>query len=382
MYELITTIIILAVVILLIRFVFGKLIPRDYITWFGFAVLLVILVVIFFQPDNRFAGIFWAILSFPFRPLGLVILLLGYALARVIVVDISVVRWKPPWLINVVVKDVQIIYAVSQVLAAMLLLVIFSLPITAFFLTAQTEQRTALEFSQRSVGNVEAIVVLGDGTSPADPAYRVRTQLSNTENGLSVALESRLSYAARLYEEQCSQGGNPLVIVTAGPQALLSIPGVTSVDAITSYLAERGVASDRIRVDVEAFDPRTSAVAVRKILLGPNAVPECSIFIVCNDGNIEQAEAPGLDVIVPVMVVTPALMLRRAVSTFTNLGFDTVARPTDFYVFQIQGGLELAAFTDFIPNAEALTITTRAFDEYFAWIYYFIRGWLTDPLGL
>lgn len=384
MYELVTAIIVLALAILLIRYVLGTLIPEKFMTWVGFGVFLVVLAVAFLRPDNHIAGIFWGILSFPFRPLGLTILLLGFGLADIWL--LNQYKYRRLWGGYVEIeakKTIQIIHRVPQVLAAMLILVIFSLPITAYFLTAQTEQRTALEYSQRPItSSVEAIIVLGDGTSPSDPVYRVRTQLSNPENGLSISLEARLSYAARLYEQQASQGSNPLMVVTAGPQSILAIPGLTSVDVITAYLARLGVPSDRIRVDVEAYDPRSSAITVRKILLGPDAVAECSIFAVCENGDINQVPTSGPDVVVPVVVVTPAIMLRRAVSSYAKLNLDAVPRPTDFYVFQIQGGLQLAAFTDFIPNAEALAITTRVIDEYLAWVYYFLRGWLRDPLGI
>ena len=372
MFELITQILILVGIFFLLRFVLWGLVPRNYLTWLGLLVLLFILAIVFLDPDNRTAGILWGILSFPLRPLGLVLILMSYALSRVY----PIFFWGRPAAAKVV------SVGVPQLMAAFLILVITSLPLTAYLLTAQTEQRTALELSQIAApSNTQAIVVLGDGTSPTDPTYRVRTQLSNTSNGLSTALESRLSYAAQLYSQQASQGTAPLIIVSAGPQAILGRPGVTSTDAITAFLGRMGIPSEQIKVDTEGFDPRSSAVAVRKILLGPGAVEECAIYAVCDNdirrlsGNVDRS-------VIPVILVTPALNLRRSTSTFTKLAFDVTPRPTDFYVFQLQGGLRLAALTDLIPSAEALTITSRVVDEYFAWMYYFTRGWLQDPLSV
>lgn len=365
MFELITQILILVGIFFLLRFVFWGLVPRTYLTWFGLMVLLFILAVVFLDPDNRTAGILWGILSFPLRPLGLVLILLSYALSR-----------TGLWF-----GRKQVSFGAPQIMAAFLILVITSLPITSYLLTAQTEQRTALELSQTPApSNAQAIVVLGDGTSPTDPTYRVRTQLSNTSNGLSTALESRLSYAAQLYSQQSSQGTAPLIIVSAGPQAILGRPGVTSTDAITGFLGRMGVPAEQIKIDSEGFDPRSSGVSARKLLLGPGA-EECTIYAVC-DNRVRKLETTGNRDVIPVILVTPALNLRRATSTFTKLAFDVTPRPTDFYVFQLQGGLRLAALTDLIPSSEALTITSRVIDEYFAWMYYFTRGWLQDPLNV
>ncbi|GAB4232589.1 MAG: hypothetical protein Kow00121_60710 [Elainellaceae cyanobacterium] len=359
MYEVITTLIILGVVFALLRTVFGTFIPRSFITWVGFGVFLLILATVFISPDNRLAGTFWGILSFPFRPLGLSLLLLGYAL-RFGVGKISLGR--------------------SQILSAFIILVIFSLPLTAYLLTAQTEQRTALEFStQQEADNVEAIVVLGDGTIPTDPVYRTRTQLSNPTNGLGVALESRLAYAAQLYIEQ---GDQPPIIVSVGPQALLAEPGRTPAQAINAYLGKFGIPAEKVVIDNEGFDPRSSAVAVRELFLGEGAVDECAVFAICEDGEVRRLNQNEDGPVIPIILVTPAITLRRAISTFNNLNFRVVPRPTDFYVFQIQGGLDLAIITDLIPNAEALAINTRVIDEYLAWIYYFMRGWLSDPLSV
>lgn len=367
MVELITQILILVGIFFLLRFVLGSLVSRNYIYWFGILTLLFILAVVFLDPDNRTAGVLWGILSFPLRPLGLVLILMSYALSRVY----PIFGGKAKATIGV-----------PQIMAAFLILIITSLPLTAYLLTAQSEQRTALELSQiPAPSNTQAIVVLGDGTSPTDPTYRVRTQLSNTSNGLSTALESRLSYAAQLYSQQASQGTAPLIIISAGPQAILGRPGATSTDAIKSFLGRMGVPAEQINVDTEGFDPRSGAIAARKILLGPGAVEECAIYAVC-DNDIRRLPTNVNREVIPVILVTPALNLRRATSTFTKLAFEVTPRPTDFYVFQLQGGLRLAALSDLIPSSEALTITSRVVDEYFAWLYYFTRGWLQDPLNV
>jgi uncharacterized SAM-binding protein YcdF (DUF218 family) len=205
---------------------------------------------------------------------------------------------------------------------------------------------------------VESIIVLGDGGSPTDPTYRIRSQLNTGEDGISVAQRSRLLYASQLYASQRARGNDPLVIVSVGPRPLEQ-EGVSETNSINDLLTSNGVPQDRIRIDIEGVDPRTSALVAQR-------------FLASNDANAR----------VPVIVVAPAINMRRVSSTFARLNFEVVPRPTDFYVFQLQGGLRLAAASDLIPNVEALVITTRVVDEYLTTVYYFLRGWLVDPLGV
>ncbi|NJR38517.1 MAG: YdcF family protein [Leptolyngbyaceae cyanobacterium CSU_1_4] len=245
-------------------------------------------------------------------------------------------------------------------MAALLILLVSSLPVTAYLLTAQSEQRPLLETrGQQEVTaarGVEAIVVLGDGGSPTDPTYRIRSQLSSGEDGISVGQRSRLFYAAQLYSSQQARGNDPLVIVSVGPRPVEQ-EGISETSSVTNLLTANGVPEDRIRIDLEGVDPRTSAVVSQRLLAS-------------NDSPTR----------VPIMIVAPVINIRRVSSSFAKLNFDVIPRPTDFYVFQLQGGLRLAAASDLIPNVEALVITTRVVDEYLATVYYFLRGWLVDPL--
>jgi hypothetical protein len=337
MFELITQIVILVAIFFLVRFVLLSFIERRYLTWLGGIVLVLLMVLAFLEPTNRTVGLLWGILSFPLRPLGLVLILLGYAVRR---------GYR-----NV---------AGPQVMAALMILLICSLPVTAYLLTAQSEQRPLLETRGRqdvtAARGVEAIVVLGDGSSPTDPTYRIRSQLSTGEDGISVGQRSRLIYAAQLYSSQQARGNDPLVIVSVGPKPLEQ-DSISETSSITDLLTSNGVPQDRIRIDLEGVDPRTSAIVSQRLLAS-------------NDSTAR----------VPIMVVAPIINIRRVSSSFSKLNFDVIARPTDFYVFQLQGGWRLAAASDLIPNVEALVITTRVVDEYLATVYYFLRGWLIDPL--
>jgi hypothetical protein len=358
MFELITQLLLLTAIFFIVRYILQNFIDRRYLTWLGGIVLVLLLVLAFLEPTNRTVGILWSFIAFFLRPLGLSLAFLAAAMRKGL-------------------KDVS----GAQVLTAFLILLFFSLPLTAYLLTAQTEQRTVLEAVQRQEAtnpqDGQAIVVLGDGALPSDPSSRIRTQISNTVGGLSINLQSRLLYAAQLYATRRARGSDPLVIVS-------SVDGnnagtINSDESIRALLTANGVPNERIQIDREGVDPRSSAEAVRRILTGTAGNENCRLFAVC-DNSASPVPVPAVTNRIPIVLVAPALSLRRTASTFTNLNFSIIPRPTDFYVFQIQRGLQFAAITDIIPSAEALVITTRVVDEYLATIYYFLRGWLADPL--
>lgn len=366
MFELITQILLLVGLYYLLKAVWPSIYNTKYFAWFGVAVLITLIAMAFVYPTNRTAGILWAIISFPLRPLGLSLVLLAYALSE---------GWKK-------VKG-------GQVLAAFLILLICSLPITAYLLTAQTEQRSVIEAIKRQESSnpreVQAIVVLGDGVLPIDPTTRIRTQLTGPDCGVSITLQSRLLYAAELYGNRSRRGGNPLVIVSIGPQPVDAngCPQAGQEQTVINLLTRNGVPQGQVKFDKEGIDPRSSAVSVRQILLGPQGSNvDCRIFAFCDNGVRELPSAGTTGPKVPIVLVSPAIMIRRASSTFTRLLFEVTPRPTEFYVFQLQRGWELAVLTDLLPSAEALVITSRVVNEYLTTVYYFIRGWLADPLTL
>lgn len=362
MFELVTQILILVGLYYLLKALWPSIYNTKYFAWFGVAVLVAIVLMAFAYPTNRTAGVLWLILSFPLRPLGLVLILLGYALVE---------GWKK-------VKG-------EQVLAAFLILLICSLPITAYLLTAQTEQRSVIEAIRRQEASnphqVEGIVVLSDGALLAE---RIRAQMTRPGDGISISLQSRLLYAAELYANRTQRGNNPCIIVSIGPQPVDSNgrPITGEQDAVISLLTAHGVPQAQIKLDTEGIDPRSSAIAVRRIFFPEAAAADCRFFIWCDNGVRELPTNGGAIRKVPIVLVSPAIMIRRASSTFTRLYFEVTPRPTDFYVFQLQRGWGLAVLTDLIPSAEALVITSRVVNEYIATVYYFIRGWLADPLTM
>jgi uncharacterized SAM-binding protein YcdF (DUF218 family) len=359
MFELITQILLLVGLYYLLKAIWPSIYNPKFFAWFGIAVLISLIVLAFINPNNRTVSILWALISFPLRPLGLTLALLAYALSA------GVDKVKGP-----------------QVLAAALVLLICSLPVTAYLLTAQTEQRSLMEAINRQEASnprpVQAIVVLGDEA-------RLSAQVTQPGLGISVTLQARLLYAAQLYLNRTQRGNNPLVIVSIGPQPVddAGRPKGGASQGVIEVLTSHGVPRNRIQLDLVGVDPRSSALAVRRQLVPQEQNVNCRIFVACDTSVRELQPRAGTSAPrIPIVLVSPAIMIRRATSTFTRLLFEVTPCPTDFFVFQLQQGWELAALADLLPSAEALVITSRVVNEYLTIVYYFLRGWLADPLAV
>jgi uncharacterized SAM-binding protein YcdF (DUF218 family) len=335
MFELLTRILLWSLIFGIIWYVFVQFIPRLYLTWLGGLLIAVFIVLAFFDPTDRTVNVVWNLLSLPLRPLGLTILLLLVAL-----------------------RNGTAKIAGNSVLAALLVLLISSTPIVSYWLTSQTEQ-AVLENIQAQGDRpadpalVRAIVVLGD---TVDPTYNARIQVNSAQAGFGTALTSRLLYATQLYREQSDQGNSPLVIVSPGPQR--DPEDVTQNQAITNFLTGRGVPADRVAITTTGATVRSSAVEVEQLL---------------RDRGFTQNNS--------VILVTSAINIRRAASTFSQVGLDPVSRPTDLLGFQIQPEERFLMLEDLVPSVDALALTSRVIEEYLASIYYFLRGWLVNPEG-
>ncbi len=339
MPELLTRILLLAIFVWLFWYIVRELIPGNYLTILGGIALVALAVVAFQDPNDRLVGPIWTVLSFPFKPLGLSILLLTIALRKGLkAMDSNLVAW------------------------ALAVLWIFSTPLVAYWLVGRTqetaEQLAALNDQGRAA---DVIVVLGDGLNPADPAYRGGTQLNNPDNGFGNSFVSRLQYAGQLYQEQQFLGGAPpLVIVSPGPQVIEDTDEVE--DSVLRILGAFGVPSDQVVVEEFGVDMRTSADGVAFILEG------------------RDYSETGYTL----LLVAPANKVRRGRSTFADalgiLNDNVVPAPTDFYGFQTANSDLIMRLGDLLPTAEALNLSSDVVEEYLAMIYYFLRGWLYDPI--
>ncbi|MBW4489806.1 MAG: YdcF family protein [Trichocoleus desertorum ATA4-8-CV12] len=347
MFELLTLVLLWLLVGIIIWYVLQKLIPKEYYTWLGAFVMVLFIILAFLTPTSRIVSTVWSVLSLPFKPLGLSLLLLASAAAKM---DKGGLK-KPGG---------------TLVIAALLILLISSTPFVAYALAQKTEQ-SAIQFDQqrRELCDLQcpttltppeeqtaaAIAVLGWGTTQANLPYRRQIQLTDTGD--------RIIYAAQLYQDQLRLGNRPLVIVSAGPRGDLQGKPEEIVEArdIETLLINMGVARDDIVVEPTGVDVRTSAVAVGRILMERRLGDR-------------------------VILVTSATNTRRAALTFARAGIRVIPRPTNFYTFESGGNLRRRLrLADFVPSADTLVITTRVIEEYLLSVYYFLRGWLA-PLGI
>lgn len=328
MFVLLSRIIILLLVIFLVKTLWDDAGKKDSPLFQRLAILLIVslLFLAFFAPDNNIGAAVASVLSFLLKPLGLSLTLL---IAASTLVTNGGIKNPAPTLIIV----------------ALVILILSSLPIIAFWLAERAEgeaiQAIKIDACCRETGG--AIVLLGQATTQARIPDRVSIQL--TDRG------DIIPFGALLYRRQLA----PYIIVSAGIRQELE-GQISEAQDIKTVLITMGVPPERILLEKKGNTLRSSAEEVKKIL----------------DRN-------GLGR--RVILVTSAIQIRRASLAFAEMGIKVIPRATNFYSFQssdkfqrrIGGG-------DFFPSAEALLITTRVIDEYLSYIYYFLRGWLAPSI--
>jgi uncharacterized SAM-binding protein YcdF (DUF218 family) len=325
MFLLLTQILLWVLITVVLYQLLLKVIPKPYLTVLGALFLFAIIVMAFFFPNDRLVSSAWRILSFPLKPVGASIVLLSLALRQ------------------------GVDKAKNYISAALLILLVSSTPFFSNLLAQTTELGVARTVAAPQAAG--AIVVLGQGTTQANLPPRTQIQLTDTGD--------RILYAAQLYRQQVGLGSNPLVIVSAGPrQELQGGPTQNEANDIATLLAQMGVPRNRIVIDPRGADLRTSAVSVSSILRRQGL------------GNTRT------------ILVTSGINSRRASQTFGRAGINVVSRPTDFVVVQPGATPRLRLRVDsFIPSVEALTVTTRVFEEFLGSLYYSLRGWLAPPIA-
>ncbi|CRI68012.1 conserved hypothetical protein [Thiocapsa sp. KS1] len=208
-------------------------------------------------------------------------------------------------------------------------LALWSIPIVSDGLRLSLEGR----FAREPVGalpTADAVVVLGGGIRGGPPDW--------PDPDLGRASD-RVWHAARIHHA----GKAARVIVSGG-----SMPWAgerrSEADAMLRFLADLGVPSDAILLEGRSRNTRENALYTAEIL-----------------------SAQGID---RILLVTSALHMPRALATFRAVGIDAVPAPTDFEVMP-----EPAHLMRWLPDAEALSDSTRALKEYVGWWVYRWRGW-------
>ncbi|SCZ67211.1 YdcF family protein [Thiohalomonas denitrificans] len=206
---------------------------------------------------------------------------------------------------------------------------VWSLPVVSDALRLSLEGRFANVPVEQSP-TAEAVVLLGGGVSGTPSQWPYADLGSGAD---------RVWHAARLYHA----GKAPVVVVSGGGAAWRG-ERRSEAEAIAQFLRALGV-PDRAMLLENAS--RTTY---------ENAVLSAQLLEKRNIGRV--------------LLVTSALHMTRAAATFRSAGVDLVPAPADFEVIPEPNHL-----LRWLPDAEALSDSTRALKEYLGLAVYRWRGW-------
>ncbi|MBK1645660.1 hypothetical protein CKO25_13585 [Thiocapsa imhoffii] len=192
-------------------------------------------------------------------------------------------------------------------------------------LERQYEQQAA-----SAMPTADAIVVLGGGLG-AVPLEWPYPDLA--------AAADRVWHAARLYHA----GKAPLLIVSGGAMPWQGARR-SEADAMLQFLTDLGVPAQAIRLEQESRNTRENALFTAALM------------------ETEHLER--------VLLVTSALHMPRAVAAFRAVNLEVIPAPTDFEVVP-----EPPHPLRLMPDAAALSDSTRALKEYLGLWVYRARGW-------
>jgi uncharacterized SAM-binding protein YcdF (DUF218 family) len=185
---------------------------------------------------------------------------------------------------------------------------------------------------------VGAIVVLGGCTRPPS---RLNPWPEVSESG------DRIIYGARLYRD----GVAPKVILSGGSIPWSGRPQPEALDMAT-LIQLMGVPPQAIHLETGSLNTYENAVNT-KALLKSQQIPE------------------------PIVLVTTASHMPRAMGIFRKLGLQAIAAPTDFLA-PAAGPPKtfLGGLLGLLPDTTSLDQATLALKEYVGTVIYWARGWL------
>ena len=348
---LLTRILIWVAVGFLIYWILLKFIPKSFLTWFGGAIILALIVLSFISPNDQTIGTIWEMISLPLSPLGAAVILLAFALSE----GVKKVKGR-------------------QVAIALLILLLSSIPLISRTLVTQAEQAVERAYAnqralctqvcpvdladQVPLQQVVSVIVVGNSVDTPRLTNSLPSQV-DTRNDLDPTLVSRLNSAAEIYNRL---GRYIPLVATAGPITGSEETQATKQQVLRQRLANSGVPAGNIRLTNSGLDMHRAAEELKTYLQETN--------------QFSAPDTPPRDAN-RVILVAPALTMRRAALTFEQSGLQVIAWPTDLYGFgSPNAGDTLARLADLVPSVEALRLTTRYWEELLTSIYYFLRGWL------
>ena len=174
---------------------------------------------------------------------------------------------------------------------------------------------------------VDAIVILGGYTDASDSGGII-------ELGDAV---DRLFHGMRLY-----RAGKAPVVMLVGGAARGHQP---EAQVMANLLAEFNIAREVMLLEDKSRNTRQNALNAMAIM---------------QDNGIKK-----------ILLSTSAYHMHRAQAVFEKLGVEVVPAATDYQVLEPDPSI-----LDWLPNAEALMMTTLGIKEHLGWWVYRVRGWV------
>lgn len=175
-----------------------------------------------------------------------------------------------------------------------------------------------------------AVVVLGGGVEPAVPP-RLFPDLGDASD--------RVWHGVRLLQA----GKAPRLVLSGGALPWHAEGGPES-QAMLAFVTDLGVPRERVLIESQSATTRGNAVQTAQLMA---------------ERGVRR-----------VLLVTSALHMRRAEAAFRAVGLEVVPAATDYEVVE-QGDTAL----DYMPDAQALADSSRAFKEILGLFVYRLRGW-------
>ncbi|MGI9319497.1 MAG: YdcF family protein [bacterium] len=221
------------------------------------------------------------------------------------------------------------------VVLSLLILVVCSVPQSAKLVASLLEDRYP-PVAIAQLPSSDVAVVLGGLLAPP---LKPRNQVELVDSS------DRLLHAFRIYRQ-----GKVKHVYLSGGNVFDGIVSDSESVYAQSLLEEWGVPGNRIRTDTGSRTTYQNAIETRNYL--------------SKNGWINK----------PVLLITSALHMPRAVETFRAAGIKVVPVSTDIQVSESA----LPAVFDWLPSAGALQLTTKAWHELVGIWYYRLRGWAEE----
>jgi len=213
---------------------------------------------------------------------------------------------------------------------AILILWVSSTPIVASALYGRLERQYPPVPLERIPASACIILLGGAVGAPVPP----RTDIEFSES------VDRVYKTARLYHAQKGR-----IVVIAGGNQPWTEPGPPEADLIRGLLAEWGVPRESVRIEGDSRNTRENAVNSEPLILQLGC------------------KRP--------ILVTSAAHMPRAVAAFSAVGIDVFPVSTDVRVTRRSS----YSILDYLPDAQALAMTTDALREWMGQKVYRWRGW-------